>query len=99
MNFRIEVTSRFVKQIKLLSKKYPSIKQDPDKFFQSLHQNPEQATPLGQNCYKLRLPVASKNKGKSGGGRVITHIQFIQGKIDMLSIYDKSEQGSLLKGL
>ena len=53
MNFRIEVTSRFNKQIKHLSKKYPSIKQDLDKLFQSLYQNQEQGTSLGKNCYKI----------------------------------------------
>jgi len=27
-------------------------------------------TPLGSDIYKIRLAVASKNKGKSGGARV-----------------------------
>jgi hypothetical protein len=26
---------------------------------------------LGKDCYKIRLSIASKGRGKSGGGRVI----------------------------
>jgi len=29
-------------------------------------------TPLGNDVYKIRLAIASKNKGKSGGARVIS---------------------------
>lgn len=31
-------------------------------------------TPLKNNCYKIRLAIASKHKGKSGGARVITYL-------------------------
>lgn len=34
--------------------------------------------PLGKNCYKIRLKISSKNSGKSGGARIITHV-FLEG--------------------
>lgn len=52
-------------------------------------------TSLGNNCFKIRLSVASKGKGKSGGARVITHVIFKNNIVYLLSIYDKSEIQSL----
>ncbi len=54
-----------------------------------------QGTAIGRGCYKIRLSIASKGKGKSGGARVITHIQIIKTKVYLLSIYDKSEMGTI----
>ena len=34
----------------------------------------------------------SKGKGKSGGARIITHLQVVQNVVYLLAIYDKSEQ-------
>ena len=46
-------------------------------------------------CYKIRLAIASKNTGKSGGARVITYV-YIEGEvIFLLSVYDKSEQQNI----
>jgi mRNA-degrading endonuclease RelE of RelBE toxin-antitoxin system len=98
MSFKIEVTSKFIKQTKRLSKKYPSLKQDVENLFKTLYTDPKQGTPIGQNCYKIRLAITSKKKGKSGGARVITHIQIVQNKIYILSIYDKAEQNTISPG-
>jgi hypothetical protein len=52
-------------------------------------------TPLGHSCYKIRLAIKSKGKGKSGGARVITYY-YIQGRtVYLLSIYDKAEQENI----
>jgi hypothetical protein len=58
--------------------------------------------PLGNDCYKIRLAVKSKGKGKSGGVRIITHIiaklkrdNAGLTKLYMVYIYDKSELESL----
>ncbi|MDH0659327.1 type II toxin-antitoxin system RelE/ParE family toxin, partial [Empedobacter sp. GD03865] len=47
------------------------------------------------NCYKIRLAIKSKGKGKSGGARVITHLFIENETIYLLSLYDKSEQNSI----
>ena len=95
MNYSIEVTAFFEKQLKRLTKKYPSLKLEFIKLVTSLKENPEQGTTIGNHCFKIRLAIASKGKGKSGGARVITHIQVINQKVYLLSIYDKSEQDSI----
>ncbi len=57
----------------------------------SLLENPIKGVDLGQGCFKIRLAIKSKGKGKAGGARVITCITFIQETVYLLSIYDKSE--------
>ena len=95
MNYSIEVTAFFEKQLKRLTKKFPSLKSEYILLVASLKKNPEQGTTIGDHCFKIRLAIASKGKGKSGGARVITHIQVVNQKVYLLSIYDKSEQDSI----
>ncbi|MFN0049487.1 MAG: type II toxin-antitoxin system RelE/ParE family toxin [Cytophagales bacterium] len=53
---------------------------------------------LGKNCDKLRISIATKGKGKSGGARVITYVKIVENTVYLLSIYDKSEKENLLNG-
>ena len=95
MNFKIVYTDHFEREFKRLAKKYRSIKYDLANLLNQLQENPTNGTPLGKDCYKVRLAISAKQKGKSAGARVITHLH-IQGKtIFLLSIYDKSEQESI----
>jgi hypothetical protein len=41
------------------------------------------------------MAIASKGKGKSGGGRVITCVKIEQDNVYLLTIYDKSEKADL----
>ncbi|MCX8491352.1 MAG: type II toxin-antitoxin system RelE/ParE family toxin [Cyclobacteriaceae bacterium] len=95
MNFDVEVTFYFKKQAKRLAKKYPSLPNELSQLISSLEKSPSQGTMIGKGCYKIRLSIASKSKGKSGGGRVITHLQVSKNKVFFLSIYDKSEMESI----
>jgi hypothetical protein len=61
-----------------------------------LQENPKLGTALGRNCFKIRLAVSTKGKGKSGGVRIITHFWAIQSTIYLISIYDKSEQETFI---
>lgn len=56
-----------------------------------LEENPEMGISIGHNCYKIRLAITSKGKGKSGGARVITHLVFKDNIVYLLTIYDKSD--------
>jgi len=47
---------------------------------------------MANSCYKIRVAIKFKVKGKSGGERVITHVQVIENNVFLLAIYDKSEQ-------
>lgn len=61
----------------------------------SLEQDPEQGTPIGNHCFKIRIAIASKGKGKSGGARVIIHVVVTDKIVFLLDIYDKSEQENI----
>lgn len=62
---------------------------------ESLENTPVQGTPIGKDCYKIRLAISSKGAGKSGGGRVITYVRLLQGKVYLLTIYDKTDTDTL----
>ncbi len=92
MPFKVEATPEFLSEAKKLVKKYPSLKNDIAWLANQLADNPKQGTPLGKNAYKVRLAIASKAKGKSGGARVITCVKIIAEMVYLVSIYDKSVQ-------
>ena len=85
----------FVKKLKGYAKKYPSIANDFEALLGLLQQNPKIGTSLGKDCYKVRLAIKSKGKGKSAGARVITHVRITGSAIFFLTIYDKSEQDTI----
>jgi mRNA-degrading endonuclease RelE of RelBE toxin-antitoxin system len=92
MNYRIISIPEFDKDAKRLAKKYPSLKKELSELFHSLASNPQQGDPLGNHCFKIRLSISCKGKGKSGGARVITYVYVSQIEVYLLSIYDKSEK-------
>lgn len=95
MTYNIIAVPTFRKELKKLSKKYPSLKSDLAALFETLQVNPEQGIALGNNCYKVRLSITSKNKGKSGGARLITNFVITDSTIYLLTIYDKSDKVNL----
>jgi len=95
MNYDVLTIPPFDKQLKRLAKKYPSIKEEFSNLLNSLENNPAQGQALSNGCYKIRLAIKSKGKGKSGGARVITHIQIVGRKVFLLAIYDKSKQNNI----
>jgi hypothetical protein len=95
MSYNVLTIQPFDRQIKRLIKKYPSLKDEFAKLISSLEENPEQGTSLGRNCFKIRIAIASKGKGKSGGARVITNVFITEETVFLLSIFDKSEKDNL----
>jgi mRNA-degrading endonuclease RelE of RelBE toxin-antitoxin system len=95
MNFEVKTISSFEKKAKKLIKKYPSLKSELLILVSQLKTNPEMGISLGQGCYKIRISIASKGKGKSGGARIITCFRITLHTIFLLTIFDKSEQDSL----
>ena len=53
---------------------------------------------IGNNCYKIRLAIAAKGRGKSGGARVITCVYAQQQTVYLLTMYDKGEKAGLKPG-
>ena len=71
------------------------MKKDLAGLINNLTDNPEQGTALGNNFYKIRLAIASKNKGKSGGARVIAYVKVTRNTVYLTSIFDKSEKNTI----
>ncbi len=95
MSYSIISTSRFEKEIKRLVKKYPFLKSEFAALVNQITEFPETGIFIGNNCYKIRLAISSKGKGKSGGARVITNVYKFKETIYLLTIYDKNEKSDL----
>ncbi|HWK02576.1 MAG TPA: type II toxin-antitoxin system RelE/ParE family toxin [Puia sp.] len=95
MSYKVKTIPNFEKSLKRLVKKYPSLKTEYVTLLDSLEVDPEQGTSIGNSCYKIRLAMASKGKGKSGGARVIIHVLVKDKIVFLLDIYDKSEQANI----
>ena len=98
MRYSFTTYPTFDRELKRLAKKYKSLKEDMLAFVQEIEQNPRAGTELGNNIYKYHLSIASKGKGKSGGGRIITMNILLtedEKEIGLLYIYDKSERSNI----
>jgi mRNA-degrading endonuclease RelE of RelBE toxin-antitoxin system len=95
MNYSIELSANFKKEAKRLIKKYPSLKTELAELFIELEENPTTGTPLGNDIYEIRLAIASKNKGKSGGARILSFVKVTETTVLLFSIYNKGEVDSL----
>lgn len=95
MSYKIIAVPTFKKALKKLVKKYPSLKTELAVLFETLEENPIQGTSLGKNCYKIRLAISAKGRGKSGGARIITNIIITDKTVYLLSIYDKANKENL----
>ena len=92
MSFEIIATEPFERKLKRLAKKHKSIKNDLMEIIEELEINPTLGTPIGKDCYKIRIAITSKGRGKSGGARMITYLKIISNKVFLMDIFDKSEQ-------
>ena len=100
MNYDIRLSSYVVKELKNLSKHYPSFKSDYVRFLESIRQNPWQGVDLGNGLRKIRMPISAKGKGKAGGARMITLNMLIDEEnmyILFLLLYDKQQADNFNK--
>lgn len=88
---QIQYTEDFKTAYKHLKKKYPSFESDFLTLQRSLLQNPNQGTPISLGLTKVRMAIASKGKGKSGGARVILQVKKEPDRLQFLFLYDKNE--------
>ena len=98
MNYNFTTYPTFDREIKRLAKKYKSLRQDIIVLTKEIENNPSAGTDLGNDIHKYRLSIASKGKGKRGGGRAITMNVLAsedETEIGFLYIYDKSERTNI----
>ena len=95
MDYKIIARKTFIKGIKQLSKRYASITDDYERLLNKLENTPQLGTSLGGGLRKIRMPITSKGRGKSGGVRVITFTVIIsvnEAEINLIAIYDKADR-------
>lgn len=91
----VVVTANFERRYKPLAKRHRSLERDVLELITSLEKDPKQGTPIGKDCYKIRLAIRLKGGGKSSGARTITYVRLLKNKVYLLTIYDKADQASL----
>jgi mRNA-degrading endonuclease RelE of RelBE toxin-antitoxin system len=95
MNVSVRVSAEFERQAKRLAKKYKSFVNDFALFVSDIKKNPYSGIDLGGGKRKIRMAVASKGKGKSGGMRIITfNVTILDTEsiiVNLITIYDKTE--------
>lgn len=100
MKINIKPLPTFMREAKRLGKHYASFVDDYARLLEELHANPTLGTDLGGGLRKIRMRIASKGRGKSGGARVISLSVILsveEAEIDLLYIYDKTERDSISK--
>lgn len=98
MNCEIYTTAEFERSLKKLSKRYASMKEDYIHFLSELKDNPLMGTEIKYGLRKVRMAIASKQKGKRGGARVITHTVIYNttdADVTLLQMYDKSDRANI----
>lgn len=69
MIYKVIPSPVFVRELKRLSKKYRSLRDDVEQLGERRASDAPIGTPIGKGCYKVRMAIRSKGKGKSGGAR------------------------------
>lgn len=95
MSYNILLTRRFEKELKRLVKKFPSLRDEYAKLIQEITEDPKTGVFVSNNCYKIRVSVQSKGRGKSGGARAVTYVYVETETVYLLTIYDKGEKENL----
>ncbi len=95
MNFNIILTDSFSNHVKQLAKKYLSIKEDYKNFFRICQKIFHQEYTFVKKNLKIKMNIASKIKGKSGGAGVITCLKIEDKRITLLDMYDQKKKDTL----
>ncbi|MCR5779606.1 MAG: type II toxin-antitoxin system RelE/ParE family toxin [Bacteroidaceae bacterium] len=98
MSYEFQSHPEFEHSFKRLYKRYRSLPQDIKVFRDSLQKNPFQGAELYPGIRKIRMPITSKGRGKSGSARVITANAIVaehEGRIALLTIYDKQDAATV----
>ena len=101
MEVHVDYGPEFKRQFKRLAKKYHSLKSDYDGWLQEILVNPFIGDDLGNGVRKIRMTIADKGKGKSGGARILTLNVMVSEdgmNVTLLTIYDKGEISNVTDG-
>lgn len=96
---KIEVnfTDKFKRNLRILAKKYRSIRQDIQPVIEKLESGElpgDIVSGVGYTIFKLRIKNSNVQKGKSGGYRIIYYVK-TKTQVILITIYSKSEQENI----
>ena len=100
MSFEIITSDYFDTEAKALAKRYKSFKKDLIEFRKELEKTPLQGSEIAPNIRKIRMAIATKGRGKSGGARIITYNALVteqEGKVYLLLIQRVQIDGESLE--
>lgn len=105
MKVSIRYSASFLRDAKALKKKYRSLEADLQALLNGLLAEPRMGESLGLGCYKIRLSISSKGRGKSGSARVISHVETLASvevveeevRVSLVAMYDKSDRATITK--
>ena len=95
LNLEITKTPIFEKQLKALKKRFRNIDKDIDGWSGSITDICDLGVLLGDGVYKVRISNSDKQRGKSGGYRVISYLKLVKNELILIYIYDKSDLGNI----
>lgn len=95
MKNRVLVETSFKRPAKRLAKRYPSFPSDLLQLIGELEKDALLGVSLGGRLRKIRMSIASKGKGKSGGPRVIAYTFIEMERVHLLTVYDKSDRDTV----
>ena len=91
MDIKVIKQPLFQKAVKKLAKSYKNIDFDIDNFLDSISSKNDLGIELKSNIFKVRIKNSDKNRGKSGGYRLISYLIISDNELHLLYIYDKSK--------
>ena len=100
MSYEAYLTVTFQKSIKLLKKKFRSVKDDLYDVIQALEKDPTTGDPIpgwNKEIWKIRAASSDIKRGKSGGFRLIYFWKTGEFKIYLLTAYFKGEKTEIKK--
>ena len=59
---KVITSDNFEKEAKKMIKRYRSLASEIETLIKTLSENPTLGTPIGKDCYKIRLAIKSKGK-------------------------------------
>jgi mRNA-degrading endonuclease RelE of RelBE toxin-antitoxin system len=93
----LSYSAAFLRQLKRLRKKYPSIAEDVRPLLLELQTGKtpgDRIRGAGHTVFKVRVPNRDAQRGARGGYRVIYYVPTLTARL-LLAIYSKTEQADL----
>ncbi len=100
MSYEAYLTVTFQKSIKILKKKFRSVKDDLYSVIRTLEKDPTIGDPIpgwNKEIWKIRAASSDIKRGKSGGFRLIYFWKAGEFKIYLLTAYFKGEKTKIAK--